>query len=88
MDIASKIHKFIKENFLSVSKDIEDTTSFLETGAVDSTGILEIIQFLEETFGITVQDEELVPENLDSFENLTNFVKRKLEKGQPQRCAV
>lgn len=68
------------ENFLvsDGSKKLEDGTSFLETGIVDSTGVLEIIQFIEETFGISVDDEELVPDNLDSIDNLTAFVGRKL----------
>ena len=90
MDVRSTIRKFIKDSFLlsSGTPDIEDKTSFMESGLVDSTGILEIIQFIEETFGITVADEELIPENLDSIENLANFVGRKLGQVEQQRCAL
>ena len=90
MDVRSTIRKFIKDNFLLSSgvSDIEDKTSFMESGLVDSTGILEIIQFIEETFGITVADEELIPENLDSIENLAKFVGRKLGQVETQRCAL
>ena len=90
MDIRSTIRKFVTDTFLASDgfKRLEDTTSFLETGIVDSTGILEIIQFIEESFGISVDDEELVPENLDSIDNLTAFVARKLSRKPAQeKCA-
>lgn len=90
MDIGKITRTFITKNFLSSdrSKMLEDSTSFLESGLVDSTGVLEIIQFLEETFAISVDDDELIPENLDSIENLRAFVARKLteQSGQP-KCA-
>ena len=74
-----KIKTFIIENFLFGSKDgLKDETSFLEEGIIDSTGILELVTFLEEKFSITVEDEELVPENLDSINNLTAFLERKI----------
>ncbi len=90
MDIKKTIRTFITENFLASdgSKRLEDRTSFLETGIVDSTGILEIIQFIEETFEISVDDEELVPENLDSIDNLTAFVASKIANRSEQvKCA-
>ncbi|MEW6442106.1 MAG: acyl carrier protein [bacterium] len=89
MDIPSTIRTFIQDNFLPASKQrhLEDAASFLETGAVDSTGILEIIQFIEDTYGIAVADEELVPENLDSIANLSAFVTRKLSCGEQAKCA-
>ena len=79
MDIQSTIREFIKENFMVSDEDIKDvdTTSFIESGIVDSTGILEVVEFIEEKFEISVDDEELIPENLDSIENLTNFITRK-----------
>jgi acyl carrier protein len=55
----------------------EDGESLLESGAVDSTGVLEVVMFLEGTYKIKVLDRELVPENLDSIDRLTEFVKRK-----------
>ena len=74
-----KIKTFIIENFLFGSEDgLEDKTSFLEEGIIDSTGILELVTFLEEEFSITIEDEELVPENLDSIINVTAFLERKI----------
>jgi acyl carrier protein len=57
---------------------LEDDTSFLEEGIIDSTGVLELVGFIEEDFSITVEDEELVPENLDSINNVTTYLERKL----------
>lgn len=75
-----KIKTFIIENFLFGSEDgLKDETSFLEEGIIDSTGILELVTFLEEEFSITIEDEELVPENLDSINNVTAFLERKIE---------
>ena len=74
-----KIKTFIVENFLFGSEDgLKDETSFLEEGIIDSTGILELVTFLEEKFSITIEDEELVPENLDSINNVTTFLERKI----------
>ena len=73
------IKTFIVENFLFGSEDgLGDDTSFLDEGIIDSTGILELVTFLEEEFSITVEDEELVPENLDSINNVTAFLERKI----------
>jgi acyl carrier protein len=57
--------------------DLTDNDSLLDKGIIDSTGILEVIGFLEETYGIQIEDEELVPENLDSVHNLVGFVNKK-----------
>ena len=57
--------------------DLEDNTSFLEEGIIDSTGILELVGYLEEEFPITVEDEELIPENLDSINNVAAYLERK-----------
>ena len=74
------IKTFIIKNFLFGSKDgLKDETSFLEEGIIDSTGILELVTFLEDKFSITVEDEELVPENLDSINNVTTFLERKID---------
>ncbi len=73
------IKTFIIENFLFGSEDgLKDETSFLEEGIIDSTGILELVTFLEEEFSIAIEDEELVPENLDSINNVTAFLERKI----------
>jgi acyl carrier protein len=80
-DVKSKIKTFIIENYLfGDDEGLEESTSFLDEGIVDSTGILELIEFISEEFSITVDDEELVPENLDSINNVTAFIGRK--KGQ------
>ena len=74
-----KIKTFIIENFLFGSEDgLKDETSFLEEGIIDSTGILELVTFLEEEFSIAIEDEELVPENLDSINNVTAFLESKI----------
>jgi len=73
------IKQYILENFLFTEDEsvLKDSDSFLDTGIIDSTGVLEIILFIEETFGIKVNDDEMFPANLDSVDNLTDFVQRK-----------
>ena len=83
-DSKSKIKSFIIENFLFGNADgLNDDTSFLEEGIIDSTGVLELIAFLEEEFEIKVQDEELIPENLDSIDKVTVFLGRKIDNENP-----
>jgi acyl carrier protein len=76
------IRKFIVDNFLfgDESKLSSNDTTFLNNGIIDSTGMLEVINFIEETFGIKVEDNELLPENLDSLSNLDRFIGLKLAK--------
>jgi acyl carrier protein len=78
--VAQEIRQFIISNFLfgQTSEGFTDEQSFLENGIVDSTGVLEFVAFLESRFGISVGDRELLPENLDSVANATQFVARKL----------
>lgn len=75
-----KIRSFIFENFLfDASADaLANDTSFLEQGIIDSTGVLELVDWLEETFGIKVDDTELVPDNLDSVNKQAAFISRKI----------
>lgn len=70
---------FIVDNFLfgNAADAPAPATSFMETGLIDSTGVLELVAFVESTYGIKVGDDELVPENLDSVANLAAFVARK-----------
>lgn len=77
--IKTKLKMFIKDNFLLGydSFSFGDDDSFLERGVIDSTGVLELVNYIEETFGISVEDEELVPDNLDSLNRLTGYVERK-----------
>jgi acyl carrier protein len=74
----AEIRSFIVETFLFGEQDhIEDDTPLLERHIVDSTGILEIVAFLEEKYGIRVEDRELVPENLNSVDNIERFLQAK-----------
>jgi acyl carrier protein len=79
MLIEEKIKSFIQDNFLLGDKNrvIKEDESFLQGGTIDSTGVLELVNFIEETYKIKVEDEELIPENLDSIKNLVAYIKRK-----------
>ena len=82
--IRTKLRAFIVENFLFGNEDgVKDDTSFLDEGIIDSTGILEMVSFLEEEFAISVEDEELVPENLGSINNVVAYLQRKLSLTEP-----
>ena len=78
--IAQEIRTFVVSNFLygQDGQSLTSDQSFLENGIIDSTGVLELVAFLEEHFGISVADRELLPENLDSVQNASTFVARKL----------
>ena len=79
-EIAGTIRNYISENFMLNSSDLnlKETDSFLDNGIIDSTGILELIAYLEEKYAIKVKDEEIVPENLDCIKSIVIFVRRKL----------
>ena len=62
---------------------LHDNTSFLESGIIDSTGIMELVNFLEETFFVKILDRELVPENLDTLDNISAFLQLKIEVPHP-----
>jgi acyl carrier protein len=76
----STVKTFIINNYLfgNGSKLEDNSVSFLDTGIMDSTGILELISFLEETYSININDDEMLPENLDSLANLEAFIGRKM----------
>jgi acyl carrier protein len=77
-----QVQQFVVDNFLFGDGGRLDTeTSFLNEGIIDSTGILELIMFLEETFDIKIEDQELMPENLDSLNCIQHFIEAK-------KCAV
>ena len=78
-DNVQKIRTFIFENFLFDADEsaLGNDDSFLEQGIIDSTGVLELVNWLEETFDIQVDDTELIPENLDSVNRLAAFLERK-----------
>ena len=80
-DIVDIISQFIKNNFLlsDQKENIDVNISLYENRIVDSTGVLEIVDFLEEKFGIKIEDDELVPDNLDSINKMSKFVQRKID---------
>jgi acyl carrier protein len=78
--VKSQVRAFIADNFLmgpSADK-FGDADSFLDLHIIDSTGFLELVTFLEEKFAITVEDEEMIPENLDSLDSIEAYVEKKL----------
>lgn len=79
MAVEEKIRNYVLENYLFTDdqSSLSNDDSFIEKGIIDSTGILEVIQFLEEEFGIRVEDDEMVPENLDSVDNIIGFLSKK-----------
>ncbi len=79
METRNEIRAFIIDNFMlgKESDDFTDNASLLDIGIIDSTGILELVEFVEEKYEISIEDHELVPENLDSVINLVNFIKKK-----------
>ena len=80
MDIKNVVRNFVVETFLfGEDEKLKEDTSFIESGMIDSTGILELAAFLEETFGFRLRDDELIPENLDSISNVVSFLRKKME---------
>jgi len=77
--IKSKLMKFFTDKALPMAKaaTVKDDDSFIESGILDSTGVLELLQYIEETFGFRVADDELVPDNLDSLNKLVVFIGQK-----------
>jgi acyl carrier protein len=79
MHLKSEVRQFIIENFYYGQDDgrLDDHVSFLQNGIIDSTGILELVSFLQEKYGVRIHDDELLPENLDSLSNIEAFITRK-----------
>ena len=80
MEIEPKLRNFILDNYLFTDDQsvLSNDDSFLDKGIIDSTGILELIFFLEEELGVVVEDKEMIPENLDSVMNVMKFVESKV----------
>lgn len=74
-----EIKTFIVENFMfgSGGESLTLEASLLDQGVIDSTGVLELVEFLEHTYGIAVDDDELIPDNLDSLQSIDAYVARK-----------
>jgi len=77
-DVQQRVKRFVMENFfVSDPSEIGDDTSLIATGMVDSTGMLEVVTFLESEFGVRVRDQEMVPDNLETIGRIAAFVERK-----------
>ena len=83
MSIEKQVRDYLFENIMLASDPaaLANDDSFIDKGIIDSTGILEVTFFLEQQFGIKVSDNELIPENLDSVNNIVRFVERKKSEG-------
>jgi len=79
LDIRESIRSFIIDNFMlgKNPEELNDSSSLLDLGIIDSTSILELVQHIEETFSFSIEDHELVPENLDSVDSLVRFIEKK-----------
>ncbi len=80
IEIEAQMREFLTNNFIfDPAFQIGSNDSLMENGIIDSTGVLELIMWLETHFDITVEDNEVLPENLDAVDSLTNYVHRKLK---------
>jgi acyl carrier protein len=79
--IEQQLRQFVIDNFLfgQEGDGLANGDSFLDHGIVDSMGVLELVGFLEEKYGITVEDQELIPDNLDSIDKVIRFLENKLQ---------
>jgi acyl carrier protein len=84
MEIEAQIRKYVAQNLLFSDNGFEydNDDSFLQEGIVDSVGVLELVLFVEETFGLTVDDQEITPDNFDSVNKLANYIRSKMNGRQ------
>jgi acyl carrier protein len=80
VDVKSVVREFIKNNFLYATDidSLKDDDSFTQKGIIDSTGVLELIDFIEENFNIVVENDEVVPDNLDSLQRMDRYIRSKM----------
>ncbi|NKQ35879.1 MAG: acyl carrier protein [Chloroflexi bacterium] len=80
MDTKTQIKQYIAENYLFSNNgfNLDDDESFLEAGIVDSLGVVELVSFVEETYDMEVPDDDIVPDNFDSVNNLTTYITSKV----------
>lgn len=83
--VEDEIRQFLATNFFlgDDPSALQGSTSLIEAGVIDSTGVLELVGFLEETYSIRIGDDDLIPENLDTIDNIVRFVERKQATAQP-----
>jgi acyl carrier protein len=85
MSYQDTVKTFIIDNFFyGEDTDISPETSFIEHNIIDSTGILEVVSFLQDTFNVVISDDEMLPENLDSLKNIEQFLIRKMNGKAPK----
>lgn len=78
MSVHDQVRQFVISNFyVADSASLRDDASLLDSGVVDSTGMMEVIAFLEKTYGMTIEESEMVPDNLDSILSIAAYVERK-----------
>ncbi len=79
-EIKKTVREFIEENFLAFSgqEAFEDADSFMERGIIESTGVLELLEFIEDRFKIKVEDEEIIPDNLDTHNDVTCYIRKNI----------
>ena len=88
-ELEQQIRAFVLSNFYVADEaSVTNRSSLLEQGVVDSTGVLEIISFIETTCGVTVEDDEMLPENLGSIDCIARFVLRKQAAAAPVPAAA
>ena len=80
MTVRERVREFVSSHFYTAGNSVGDDASLFEQGIVDSTGVLEVVSFLEHSFSIRVADEEMVPENLETIERIAAFVIRKANR--------
>jgi acyl carrier protein len=80
-NVEQDLRRFVADNFPfgPVGDELSSDDSLVDQGIIDSTGVLELVTYLEETYGIKVEDEELIPDNLDSINRLVSYLERKLQ---------
>jgi acyl carrier protein len=80
LEIIADVRRFVTEHFLfGDGSRLQNETQLLESGIIDSTGVLDIVEFLETTYSFHIHDQELVPLNLNSIVNLAEFVCRRTQ---------
>ncbi|MCY2954887.1 MAG: acyl carrier protein [Planctomycetota bacterium] len=85
----NEVRQFVVENFLYGQDDgaIQRDSSFVDNGVIDSTGVLELVAFLEKTYGIKVEDGEITPDNLDSISRVARYIEQKRASRVGGSCA-
>jgi acyl carrier protein len=88
--IKDSVRAFIIENFLfgDTSQELADTASLIENDIIDSTGVLELVAYIEEHFGIAMADSEIVPANLDSLDRIATYIASKTAQGTAARAVA